>query len=92
MDLSFLSNVSKCVPVEDIRGQGVFRKLVINPSAAIEILARLSVMNIHSASLFPDLQGYARFIEQSLLLFGKDDQQQERHLDFESLERLGWLG
>jgi hypothetical protein len=90
--LSFRDNVLKCVAVEDIRGQGVFRKLVINPTVAIEILARLSVMNIQDAALFPDLQGYARFIEHSLLLFGKDDQQQERHLDFESLERLGWLG
>jgi hypothetical protein len=92
VDLSFHENVSHCVPLEDIPGQGVFRKLVINPQAGIEILARLSVMNIHSASLFPDLRGYVRFIENSLLLFGKDDQQQERHLDFESLERLGWLG
>jgi len=63
---------------------------VINPQAGIEILARLSVMNIHSASLFPDLQGYAQSIEDSVLLFGKN--QQERLLDFESLERLGWLG
>jgi hypothetical protein len=92
VESSFLQNVSKCVPVEDLRGQGVFRKLVIHPGAAVEILARLSVMNIHNAALFPDLQGYARFIEQSLLLFGKDEQQQEKHLDFESLERLGWLG
>jgi len=92
VDLPFGDNVSGCVPVEDLRGQGVFLKLVINPLAVIEILGRLSVMNIHSAALFPDLQGYARFIEQSLLLFGKDDQQYERHLDFESLERLGWLG
>lgn len=92
VDASFFDNVSRCVPVEDIKGQGIFRKLIINPETAIEILSRLSVMNIHNAALFPDLQGYTRFIEQSLLLFGKDNDQREQHLDFESLERLGWLG
>lgn len=91
VDLSFGDNMLNCAPVEDIAGQGFFRKLVINREAGIEILSRLSAMNIHSGALFPDLSGYARSIEESLLLYGKDTQQ-ERHLDFESLERLGWLG
>jgi hypothetical protein len=90
VDRSFRDNVVTCVP--DIIRQGVFQRIIIDPQAGIEILARLSVMNIHSASLFPDLHGYAEFIENSVLLFGKDGQQMERHLDFESLERLGWLG
>jgi hypothetical protein len=35
-----------------------FLKLRIDPAAAVGILARLSAMNIHQASLFPDLSGY----------------------------------
>jgi hypothetical protein len=92
VDHSFRENIKGCVPAEEIEGQGVFRRMVINPLAGVELLARLAVMNIHSASLFPDLGGYAKFIENSVLLFGKDERQQEPHLDFESLERLGWLG
>jgi hypothetical protein len=55
-------------------------------------LLELSAMNIHHASLIPDLSGDTRFIEDNLLLFGADREQTERHLDFESLERLGWIG
>jgi hypothetical protein len=66
--------------------------LIVNPEAGAEILGRLSAMNIHSASLFPDLHGFAQSIEDSLLLFRSDGEQQEKALEFASLERLGWLG
>jgi len=88
VDLSFAENA----PAGQFKAQDVLsKKLVINPQVGVEFLSRLSAMNIHRAALFPDLKGYAEFIENSLLLYGKD-QQLERYLDFESLERLGWLG
>ena len=92
VDVSFQENVTCCMPTAELHQQSVFHKLKVSPGATIEILERLTAMNIHSASLFPDLQGYARFIEQSLRLFAAKSDQFESHLDFESLERLGWLG
>ncbi|MBI3666581.1 MAG: FRG domain-containing protein [Acidobacteria bacterium] len=92
VDLSFGDNVTKHMPVNELSGMSLVHRLEIARGAATEFLERLSSMNIHSASLFPDLQGYTRFIEQCLLLFGAGDRQQEPHLDFESFERLGWLG
>jgi len=92
VDLSLEENVTRYMPEEELRGALVLRKLKISPDAAIDILGRLAAMNIHSASLFPDLYGYSRFIDQSLRLFGAESDQYEPHLDFESLERLGWLG
>jgi hypothetical protein len=57
IDQSFENNMIASAPVAVIKGQGVFRKLIINPRVSIEILSRLWSMNIHSASLFPDLIG-----------------------------------
>jgi len=90
--LSLEENVTSYMPAEGLHQQSVFHKLKISPEATIEILERLAALNIHSASLFPDLHGYAQFIDQSLRLFGAKGDQCEPHLDFESLERLGWLG
>jgi hypothetical protein len=92
VDLSLQENVTRYMPLANLREQSMFHKLIISPEAIIKILERLAAVNIHSASLFPDLHGYAWFIDQSLRLFGAKSDQYERHLDFESLERLGWLG
>jgi hypothetical protein len=80
------------MPGTEVNDQGVLHKLVIDHRAAPEILGRLTTMNIHRASLFPDLQGYAQFIENSLMLFGMRGSYYSENIDFDSLERLGWLG
>ncbi|MGA3023293.1 MAG: FRG domain-containing protein [Bryobacteraceae bacterium] len=91
-DASFCENLLGCMPGTEVRDQAVLYKFVIDNAAAPEILGRLSTMNIHQASLYPDLQGYAGFIENSLLLFGMRGSYYSPQADWESLERLGWLG
>ncbi len=91
-DLPLYTNLLTCMPNMEVKTQSVLHKLVIDHKVAIDILGRLTTMNIHSASLFPDLQGYARFIENSLVLFSKPSSNYGPNTDFESLERLGWLG
>jgi hypothetical protein len=91
-DRSFNDNLLACMPGTGVKDQSVLHKLVIDHRAAPEILGRLATMNIHRASLFPDLQGYAQFIENSLMLFGMRGSYYSANIDFESLERLGWLG
>jgi hypothetical protein len=80
------------MPGTEVKDQGVLHKFVIDHKVAPEILGRLTTMNIHRASLFPDLQGYAQFIEDSLTIFGMRGSYYSPNIDFESLERLGWLG
>jgi hypothetical protein len=91
-DSSFLDNLLTCMPGTLVNDQNVIHKLVIDHGAAPEILGRLATMNIHRASLFPDLQGYAQFIENSLVLFGMPSSHYNQNIDFESFERLGWPG
>lgn len=75
-------------PFDSVRSHGHADRITV----AREILGRPATMNIHRASLFPDLQGYAQFIENSLMLFGMRSSHYSENIDFESLERLGWLG
>jgi hypothetical protein len=70
--LTLEANIIRYMPADALRDHSVFQKLVIAPDAAVGILARLSAMNIHSASLFPDIDGYVNFIEDNILLFGAD--------------------
>ena len=91
-DASFGENLLGCMSDTVVKDQSVLYRLVVDKSAAPEILARLSTMNIHQASLFPDLQGYARFIADSLVLFGMRSSYYSSLADWESMERLGWLG
>lgn len=91
-DASCLDNLLACMPGTLVKDQDVLHKFVIDHSAAPEILGRLTTMNIHRASLFPDLQGYAQFIENSLVLFGMRSSYYSENIDFESFERLGWPG
>ena len=91
-DLSLSENLLASMPGTEVKDQGVLHKFVIDHKVAPEILGRLTTMNIHRASLFPDLQGYAQFIEDSLTIFGMRGSYYSPNIDFESLERLGWLG
>jgi hypothetical protein len=91
-DASFSENLLGCMPDTEVKDQKVLYKFVIDHNATPEILGRLSTMNIHQASLFPDLGGYARFVENSLVLFSMRGSYYSEGADWESLERLGWLG
>ena len=90
--IAFGESPRACMPGTEVKDQGVLHKFIIDHRAAPEILGRLTTMNIHRASLFPDLQGYAQFIEDSLAIFGMRGSYYNPNVDFESLERLGWLG
>jgi hypothetical protein len=66
------------------------RKVVFSEKAAQEILPRLLQMNVHEASLFPDVHGYAQFVIDNVQILAKSG-----HTDWlvalEGLERLKWL-
>ncbi len=66
------------------------RKVVFSEKAAQEILPRLLRMNLHEASLFPDVHGYAQFVIDNVQILAKSG-----HTDWlvalEGLERLKWL-
>lgn len=80
------------MPDTEVKDQRVLSKFAIDKSAAPEMLGGLSTLNIRQASLFPGLQGYARFVEDSLVLFGMRSSSYSSAADWESMERLGWLG
>jgi hypothetical protein len=92
VDSSFNENILATMTENELRDQGLAQKLVIRQEMSVEALGPLSAINVHRASMFPDLDGYSRFINESLVLFGFQGDQYEPHLDLESLERLGWLG
>jgi len=51
------------------------RKLIIAPSERLALLKQLSKMNIHSASLFPGLDGFAGSLRVQLELCTEDGDQ-----------------
>jgi hypothetical protein len=50
------------------RKKPIFYKLEIDPSARLELLSELHRMNINSASLFPGLDGFSRYLRTSILI------------------------
>ena len=50
----------------DVPGQPVLRRLTIEKSLRIELLKRLREMNIHSASLFPGIDGFGKSLKLDL--------------------------
>jgi hypothetical protein len=75
----------KC-PIDDL-----VKKLILTPAAIQEIYPRLVRMNIHEASLYPDIHGYARFLSDNVQRI-KRSKDRDWIVEFEGLERLKWPG
>jgi hypothetical protein len=67
----------------------LLQKLILSERAIEESLGKLTKMNIHEASLFPDIHGYARFLSDNAQRF-KRSKSKDWIVEFESLERLKW--
>lgn len=63
------------------------KKLIFTPAAIQEIYPRLVRMNIHEASLYPDIHGYARFLSDNVLRI-KRSKSRDWLVEFEGLERF----
>ncbi len=67
------------------------QKLILTDRAIEQSFGKLTKMNIHEASLFPDIHGYARFLSDNVQKF-KRSKSRDWIVEFESLERLKWPG
>jgi hypothetical protein len=71
----------------DTPDQPVVRKLEVSGRNRIEFLKRLRAMNIHRASLFPDLDGFCRFLTLNTEIRAKEAAQEDGP-SFSDLRRM----
>ena len=87
---SFEWNLKALVEGRNFPLASAVRKLVFTPSAALQIFPRLAKMNIHEASLFPDLAGHARSVIDTLHILKAIDNGKWLSA-LEGMEKLDWL-
>ena len=78
----------KCL-TQQIGSNDVVTKLLLSEEVITEAQRRLIRMNIHEASLFPDIHGYGRLVTDSIQAL-KRHPVQNWHLKLEALESFRW--
>lgn len=81
----------RCLTLQESKAHDLVTKFVLSDVAIEEVQRKLVRMNIHEASLFPDIHGYARLVSDSIQAF-KRLPSSNWVVKLQALEEFKWPG